>query len=274
MAKKTFQRNPFEITVDNPDFIRLKLRKSPEEIPFLSGFNLWEMVDDETGIPALLYMLGQLDRRHRGRAPWVIPVASDKATKPRIRGDRLYLADIGVGSNGDFELVQKHKDGTALRTFHTGLVTLNGGIKEHIYDLASNKRRIGFHGPVPLTAQGKIVGESIVMSPESTTLYDDRVGKIKGVAGVPEKRAVTIEGVIGGPVLNRQVDGMLTLHELTKNGWKVDDVTGDEVWEKMYVDLIMQDTEYQKAMAEDEKALAHRRRKFRVVRAPLDHVDG
>jgi len=273
---KTFKRDPYEIVVDNPDFIRLKLRRSADDIPHLSGFNLWETTDEETGIPALLYMLGEVEARHRGRQPWVIPVASEKGKAPQVKGDRLYLADIDVNpETQEYELVQKHKDGKGLITFHTGFVTLNRGVKEHIQDIAGNKRRIGFHGPVPLTFDAaKVVGESIVMTDESKKYYDERIGRIKGVAGVPEKRIVTIEGALGGPILNRQVDGILTLHQLTRDGWaKPVDVTGVQDWEQAYYDEMMKDKAFLAALAEDEKVVK-RQRKFRIIKAPSDHPDG
>lgn len=271
------RRDPFELVVHDPDFVRLKLGRNPAEEPNLAGFNLTELTDQETQHTDMYFMLMSLGE-YRGRAPYVIPLANDKDRTPidSARGERLFLADIGVNPETEaYELVRKHKDGKALITFRSGLVKINGGTGKHIQDIRSNGGRISFHGPIPLTHDaGKVVGEAIEMTAESKVYTDDRVGRIKGVAGVPRKRVATLEAAIGGPILYRRVDGTLTLHVLTRDGWRDPvDVTGVQQWEQAYYDEMMKDTGYLEALAEDEQKI-QRQRKFRIIKPPLDDPDG
>jgi hypothetical protein len=264
----------FENTVDAEDFIRLRFGKTPEEMPSLTGFGLSETISE--GIPGLSYVLDIPDRRRRGRAPEAIPVALAKEKMPQIKGDYLFLADVGVDAEGNYELQAKHKQGVALRTFRTGLVTLNGGTKQHLLEIGSNGRRLSYHGAIPLTFDAaKVVGEAVNMMAESVVVHDDRLGRLKGALGVPEKRMVTVEAVVGGPILVGQVDGRLSLQELGPDGlWKKYDVTTDEGWVKAFLDLAQHDAEYLKAIAEDEAKTHKRQRNFRVIRPPVDHPDG
>lgn len=272
------RRDPFELVVHDPDFVRLKLGKNPAEDPNLAGFNLSELTDQETQMTDIYYMLMSLGE-YRGRAPYVIPVSHDKSRTPissdTVRGERLFLADIGTNPETEaYELVRKHKEGCALITFRSGLVNINGSTALHIQDIVSNGGRVGFHGPIPLTHDTKVVGEAIEITTESKVYIDDRVGRIKGVAGVPRKRVATLEAVVGGPILYKRVNGMLTLHVLTKDGWRDPvDLTGVKQWEQAYYDEMMKDTDYLAALEEDTKKI-QRQRKFRVIKAPIDHDDG
>ncbi len=254
-----------------------RLNKVPQELQHLSGFNLSETVD-ENGVAGLSVVLGgNVEGGRDGRLPKAIPLSNDSKKMPAFKGNRLYRAD--VEPDGEFfQLVRQQKGDTALRIITTGLlVASDGSTTRDFAEIAKSGRKLRYHGAFPITVDAaKVVGESICgpITAQSKVIADERFGKIKGLAGVPKSREVTLEVVLGGPVLVGQIDGFLRIHELTKNGWKVYDVTNSEYWQKEFMDYAMQDIEYLQALEADEKRRARRKKKITVTKGPpSDHPD-
>ncbi len=268
----------FEVSVDDHRLVqRLRAQgKLKEGTEVLSGFNVTEAVD-ETGVPGLYMILGA----SRGRKPVAIQVAAERDRRPVIKGDpaRIFRADIALEAE-DAQFVRQEKEDVALRLIRTGLLFGRGGsTSDDMLDIAASGGKLRYHGAFPLTVDAAtVVGEALdglAVTAESKVVTDDRFGRIKGLIGVPKKRATTIEAVVGGPILVGQIDGTLHIHELRAEGWKLWDVTATDHWQKVFMDLASKDDEYLKAIAAEEKAGKRKRdRKITPVKPPLDHPDG
>jgi hypothetical protein len=269
--------NSFGLTVDNDRLVKklIGMGKLPPHVNHLNGFNLFQTVDED-GIPAVSVVLGPINSGRRGRRPQAIPLSVDINNRPYPNGDRLMDGDVSEYGD-EFKLVRKYKDDVALRTIRTGLLSdMRGGVMEDMMNLSAERKAMRYHGAFPLVADsGLVVGEGIDLdiTNQSRIVTDERFGKIHGAVGIPKFREVMIEGVIGGPVIVGQIDGTLKIHELTKRGWNVHDVTDSADWQKTFMDLANADTQYLAAIEADAKRKGKKDRQIKVVKVPTDHPD-
>lgn len=268
----------FKVTRDNERLLALlkRLGKVPQHLQHLTGVNLSEVVYDD-GTPDVCLILGSALNGQDGRRPQAIPLAKDRSLRPSFDGNRIYSADVAL--DGDtYQLVKPTSEDHALRIITTGLLVnpRDGSTTRDFMDLAEAGSKLRYHGVFPITADAaEIIGEGIEgpVTAQSKVVFDERFGKIKNLAGVPKSREVTVQGVIGGPILVGQVDGVLKIHELTKNGWTVHDVTGSQKWQQKFMDLAEQDIEFLMARAKDERQMARRNRFKQVKPAQQEHAE-
>ena len=268
----------FTVTRDNERLLEIlkRLGKVPQNLTHLSGFNMAETVEED-GTPGVSLILGPTNGGMDGRAPQAIPMSLLKSERPHLADGRIYKADVVDDGEGGFKLVRPTKEDVALRVITTGLLysLRDGSTTKDLMEIGAAGKKLRYHGVFPLTRDAaSIVGEGLAepITAQSRIIVDERFGKIKNLPGVHKLREITIEGVIGGPVLVGQIDGTLKIHELTRDGWKVHDVTDVERWQQKFMDLALQDVDYLAALREAEKKKA--RRKVKVTKGPpVDHPD-
>jgi hypothetical protein len=249
--------------------------KIPANSEYLIGLKLLQTVDEENRA-GLSVVLGPLNGGRGGRKPAAIPVSIDPAKQPVMKNGRLLQAGIEIVGDS-YEFVKPTKSNVALRIIKTGLLaTLRGDTTEDFGRIAASGRPLRYHGAFPLTADAAdVVGEGLDfnITNASRVIVDERFGSINGLAGIPKFREVTVEGVVGGPILVGQIDGVLKIHELTTDGWKVHDVTGSKYWQDMFMTLAQTDMRYLADLEAASKLTKKRERKFRVVQLPVGHPD-
>jgi hypothetical protein len=205
------------------------------------GFKIVETITSE-GQVMQAFVLGPHTIRTRvGGKSKAIPLSDDPKTSPKIRGDYVHEAEVVTDPEDDtLMLVQPRREGFVLRTFRTGLIPLGGGSQQDLRSLRLGGKRLGYHGSFPLdvgSALRLVEGQDTEVTQLAEKLADEQRGKIRGLRNVPALRDITYEMPFGGAVINRDLDGSLTIHEVKTDGsvkiWEVtDDPHSQQVFEK------------------------------------------
>jgi hypothetical protein len=241
---KTIVHAPPVLTFYWPRFTEMRFGN---RFAFDSGLQIREGVAED-GVGSQFYILGAPGfKRRRGKMPSAIELSKDGKTAPHVVGDKLQRADIDE-STDELKFVREQRPGFGLRFFRSGLIPIgegrNRGTQQDFSKIIQSGRRFRDHCVFPISPQdGRIIAQGIDdpdladLTGNARVFSIDPTGEIRGLPGVPKSLDMGVEVEFGGAVFFGDVDSVLEVHELRRNGeWKIIDVTHDAPSQKLFMD--------------------------------------